>query len=774
MNTDLLTNWQETLTRSQTVRALLIYLSACWLILQVTGLFTDQFGLPGWVFRGVLVLLSLGLLVILLSAYAHERQRRVAAAGSEQPFAEPQDSVGVEDPVGEPHTPSAAPGPVPRWLSWRNISVAGVAALSAWGGVAALYMGSRALGVGPAATLISRGTVSRSDQVLIADFTNRTRDPELGQTVAQALAVDLGQSKLVRVVSQQDTAAALGRMNRSPGTSLTPAVAREVAVREGIEAVVEGSVASLGPATLVTARLVSANDGEVLVEVKETAETPRHLLGAVDSVSGELRRKIGESLKVLRAEAPLEQVTTSSLPALKLYTQAVQAFGAYDLPKAVALLDQAVDLDPNFAMAWGLKAAAVMNSGVDPAGGAAALTRAYLNRHRLTERERGVVVGFYHSEITRDYPSSLAAYAAVAAAYPSDWIALLELGRLNGLLQNERAALAYTERAVTAAPNNFVPLSNYIYGLVYEGRFAHAEAAHAEALKRFTGTAEAELVGLAIPAGRGDYRRAYAIALAVREKYAQDPPTVYAASRCLAALAMTLGRFDEAEGRVAEMVKLNEARGLSAAALVDSMWLVDSNVRRGRGDQARARLQEALSRYPLERMAPGERPYWSLAEAYAALGDTAQAHRLLSLAETEKTPLPHTQYELRSRILGLIAMAAGAPGEAAEHFARASRFGYCVDCVLPDLGAALEAAARPLEAEVVYERYRSRRSEEKPHLGFVLERLRTIRARRGDARMASAHVSELDGLWREADPDLRRRVEAARRLAGSAPPVGPT
>src|SRR6185312_4355254 len=135
-------------------------------------------------------------------------------------------------------------------------------------------------------------------------------------------------------------------------TPVTPAVARELAAREGAKAVVAGEISALGKSYVLSARILDATDGSELVALRETAADDAGIVAALDRLSARVRERIGESLKTIRGGQPLDQVTTGSLEALRLYTEGARLseHGADD--RAIPMLEQAIALDSGFAMAW--------------------------------------------------------------------------------------------------------------------------------------------------------------------------------------------------------------------------------------------------------------------------------------------------------------------------------------------------------------------------------------------------------------------------------------
>ena len=649
------------------------------------------------------------------------------------------------------------------WTSPRRTAGRITIALAAVGAVAVLYAGGRALGLGGGGTLISRGEVAPRDQLLVADFANRTRDPVLGQAVAQALAIDLARSKLIRVVDATEAAAALKRMDRSPSGPLTPDLARELAVREGIEAVLEGSVSSLGPKTLVHARLVSPRSGQVLAEAQETANNSEALLPVVDELSATLRRKIGEARAVLRAEPPLEQVTTSSLEALRLYTQAARATDlAGEDEKAVILLRQALDVDPKFASAWWRLGMALQSQQNRPAQTRFALAQAYAHRARMTERERGLMLGTYHRFVAHDMKASVAAYEALVAAYPDDAKGIRYLGSSHMALGNFAAAEALTRRALALDDSEPRVYRMLVQHLANQGKFEQGESVYQTALRRFPTSSKVIEGGYYLSLAAKNFDAAELRARRLQTLKPGDPFLSSLSAWHLGLVAATEGRLEDAAHRFEEAARVDAREGLAASAAENLIGVADVELLRGRPARARAVLQESVARFPPARMEPAERPYWLLAEAFAKAGAPAEARAYMLQARKEQLMEPFWSHRFADRVDGLIALAEGRPSDAAR-LLHGAVGGECEICSLLELGRAYEAVGRRDRALWAYERYVSRPSVYRDHwLGPAYERLAALHAQSGDPRRAAHYATQLAALWKQADPELQARARAAQ------------
>jgi TolB-like protein len=269
-------------------------------VLGVVYFLMMQLGLPDWVLLAAAVLLVV-ILPFTLGTALVERRRVTSAVP----------------------TPSSGVGSVlHRWLRWRKATQGSVIAFVGLGVVTTGYMGMRTLGVGPMGTVIAKGVLEAQDRILVVDFENRTSDSTLGATLTDALRIDLSQSPAIQVLQSQELRGALQRMGRDAAERMTLELAQELAEREGVKAIVAGEVGALGNGYVLSGRLVAVATGEVLIAERVTASGDQELIQAVDDLSAKLRERIGESLSTVRSAPPLAQVTTSSLEALRLLTQA--------------------------------------------------------------------------------------------------------------------------------------------------------------------------------------------------------------------------------------------------------------------------------------------------------------------------------------------------------------------------------------------------------------------------------------------------------------------
>lgn len=422
-----------------------IYLAASWGVLQVVEVLTETAGLPDWTPTMALVLLLLGLPICVATAFVQE-----GMPGQEGPSGDKRESLSdigsapdggggsAADPERTPPVENLAPGtgsldrPTTRpstrhrLFTWRNVVLFGVGAAALIGFTLAGYFAMWAAGLGPVGSLVAQGVIESGDRVVLADFDDPTGEG-LGDAVTEALRVDLSEAEVLDLVPDVDVAETLARMQVEPGTALGADLAREVAVREGFEGVLEGEVAPVGTGYSVTAMLRESSTGRPIASFRVAAEGPDRLIAAIDKLSQDIREKSGESLRAIKANAPLERVTTGSLEALRRYSEAVRTFGSGDWDRTIALLEEAVEIDPAFAMAWRKLAAAYQNTLSDPGRGIEAAIQAFEHRDRLSERERYHAEAYYYDEVVQDREAAIAAYEDLVGVDPDDGTALNNL-----------------------------------------------------------------------------------------------------------------------------------------------------------------------------------------------------------------------------------------------------------------------------------------------------------------------------------------------------------
>jgi serine/threonine protein kinase/Flp pilus assembly protein TadD len=266
--------------------------------------------------------------------------------------------------------------------------------------------------------------LTEKDSILLADFVNTTGDSVFDGTLKQALAVQLEQSPYLNVTPESRIREALKFMGRSADERLTADVAREICLREGIKAMLTGSIASLGSHYVIDLNAINAQNGDSLAREQAEADSKEAVLKTLDQAASTLRGKLGESVASLQKFAtPLEQATTSSLEALQAFSLGQAAHQKADDEIAVPHLKRATELDPNFAMAYATLGVAYGNVGRDSLSHEN-LQKAYELKERASERERFYISAHYYGEYTRDINKTIEIYEEWKKIYPRDTVPL--------------------------------------------------------------------------------------------------------------------------------------------------------------------------------------------------------------------------------------------------------------------------------------------------------------------------------------------------------------
>jgi tetratricopeptide (TPR) repeat protein len=522
---------------------------------------------------------------------------------------------------------------------------------------------------------MSRGVLEERDRIVLADFEDHTGDSTLALALTLALRTDLEQSPVVRIAQREYVAQVLQRMEKEPDLPLDYELAREVAIREGLTAVIAGEITAVGTGFVLSARLVTAESGEALASHRETAEDLDAIIPAIDRLSKRLRERIGESDKAIGNSPPLDRVTTASLEALQLYSQAVEANGRGDYSRAVALSSRAVELDTLFAIAYAGRATFLVNTGVAPARSAADYARAYELRHRLPLFERYRIEAHYYHQVA-EVDSAIYAYRMAFEVRPEPAL----LNNIGWLYRDELRDYARAEeffrQALEIDSLRGITWDNLSHAQFNQGKYDEAEETlrRMERLPRqYTGL---PLLYSGLASARGDYAAAERHVWTLRGAESGSLYWRGRASRQLAYLAQVRGRLGETERHLRDAMAVEEERGLHAQYLCRAIDLAQLDLLfRGATDRALQVVEGGLDRYPLATIPPLDRPYldrwhWSephtgLVSFYALAGQPERARAMLTEFEIAIDPERRRRQEsYLQRAWGLVALAEDRPRDA--------------------------------------------------------------------------------------------------------------
>jgi DNA-binding winged helix-turn-helix (wHTH) protein len=319
----------------------------------------------------------------------------------------------------------------------------------------------------------SASKLTSKDTVVLADFSNSTGDPVFDGTLRQGLSAQLDQSPFLNLLSDRRTGQTLALMGKPKDARLTDELAQEVCQRAAAAAVLDGSIAQIGARYLLTLKALDCSSGEPLTNTEAVADDKNHVLDALGKIAAETRSKLGESLaSVQKYDVSPQDVTTPSLEALKAYTLAMKERNApgSDFNLTRQLFQRAIDLDPNFAMAYAQLGVVYFNLG-QTLRGSENLRKAY----QLRGREKFYIASHYDEHVMGDLESAHHNFELWAQLYPRDADAPANLGVIALFLGDYDKVLALTDKAEKLSATDMHG-SNFVWCNIFLNRLAEAKA----------------------------------------------------------------------------------------------------------------------------------------------------------------------------------------------------------------------------------------------------------------------------------------------------------
>ena len=357
---------------------------------------------------------------------------------------------------------------IPRWMA--AAALAGIVGILA---IASSYF------VAPAGR-----TLTAQDTLVLADFDNATGDAVFDGTLKVALAVSLEQSPFLKVFPDERARETLRLMERAPDERLTRAVAREIARREQLKALLSGSITSLGRNYVLTLEAINADTGDVMAREQAEAPSKEDVLTALGAATSRIREKLGESLgSIQKFDVPLPRATTASLEALHAYSLALS--GGVEVPRldAIPQLKRAIELDSTFAMAHAFLSGVYANTG-QTALAPEYSRRAFELRDRVSERERFFISWRYYRDATQDWEKARELAQSWTMTYPREAFAFNSLGAVDLLLGRYEQSVPAFRESIRLDPQFIPAYGNLAAGLMATDRYGEARAVLRQAADR--------------------------------------------------------------------------------------------------------------------------------------------------------------------------------------------------------------------------------------------------------------------------------------------------
>jgi len=301
--------------------------------------------------------------------------------------------------------------------------------------------------------------LSERDTAVLADFANSTGEPVFDGTLNAALLVALRQSPFLNVLSDDKVEGTLKAMSLPANATLTANVAREVCQRAGSRIYIAGAITGLNTQYGLQIKAINCRSGEPLAYEQATAPTREKVLDTLGQTAAALRRDLGESSDSIRKfDIRLSEAMTSSLAALKALSLGDAEHSSGDEFKALHYYQRAVELDPNFAMAYARLGAVYSNMG-EAEQSEQNRQKAFELRDRASEHEKLYIMSHYYADsgqlekgITalelykQTYPRDSIPYNNVAAIYNN-------LGQFENALDNARLSVQYDPDGLSGYAN---------------------------------------------------------------------------------------------------------------------------------------------------------------------------------------------------------------------------------------------------------------------------------------------------------------------------------
>jgi len=322
------------------------------------------------------------------------------------------------------------------------------------------------------------------DTIVLADFDNTTGETIFNETLRQGLIVGLVQSPLIYILPDRTEDVILRQMGKQPDERVTGRTAIEICKRVGGKATIQGSISSMGTSYLVGLAAIRCDTAKLVSHVEVEAPGKDDVIDALGRAISQLRARFGESLSsVAKYNAPLEQATTSSLEALNAYGMALSTWDAKGDAASIPFFQNAIESDPNFAMAYSGLAAIYNNLGKADLATENTI-KAYKLRDRVTEAERASIDARYFLYVTQEFDKATETYENLARDYPQSAGSYNHLGTAYMRLGRDEQAVDAFRKALALDPSRANTYANLAACLLRLNRIQEATVVLDDAEKR--------------------------------------------------------------------------------------------------------------------------------------------------------------------------------------------------------------------------------------------------------------------------------------------------
>jgi eukaryotic-like serine/threonine-protein kinase len=594
--------------------------------------------------------------------------------------------------------------------------------------------------------------LTEKDSVLLADFVNTTGDAVFDGTLKQALAVELEQSPYLNILPESRIQRALRFMGRSPDERVTNEVAREICQREGVKAMLAGSISSLGSHYVITLDALNAQTGDSLAREQVEAESKEQVLKSLDKAASQLRGKLGESLgSVQKFATPLEAATTSSLEALKEFSLGEAAHSRFNEVESIPHLKRAVELDPNFAMAMAVLGVAYSNSG-DRKDALECLQKAFDLKDRASEREKFYISSHYYGTYRGEVDKDIETLEQWSQAYPRDNVPLDNLAL-------EQQDIGQTDKALTSSiaaqrldPKDPYSFQNVAASYQQLNRYDEADAVAKQAIAQKVDPWSVHMTLYWTAYVRGDQNAMQQeVALATGKLHEPIILHLHGQGEC------ALGKVKQARETFSHSAQVAEAQGHKSWGALNRTAEAFCDADTGFAADARQAINTALA------LSDDSGQRTAAAIVFARIGDTAQSEKLIADLAREypyDTLINQVGIPVARALSGLQrtqpAQAIAALNSATPYELGANRGAIGTYGPIFVRGEAFLQAHEGAKAAIEYQKILDHRGLNPTSLLLPLAKLGLGRAYalQGDSAKAKAAYQDFFAVWKDADPDI--------------------
>jgi len=647
-------------------------------------------------------------------------------------------SEPVSAPIAAPSSASGAAQPAKsrRWLLGSAAAV--ILALVAAG----FFYNRRA------------SALTEKDFILLTDFTNTTGDTVFDGTLKQALAVQLEQSPFLNVYPQERVREALKFAGHSPDDRVTVPVARDLCQREAIKAVLSGSIGSMGSDYVVTLEALNCRTGDTIARQQSEAASKEKVLQALGTAAKQIRGPLGETVaSIERFSAPIDQATTSSLEALKAFSLGDEKRSREGDLAALPFYKRAVELDPNFAVAYARMGAVYGNEG-DLRQSAENSQKAFDLRDRTSELEKLYITDHYYNDVTGELPKAVENLELWIQTYPRDWSPRNNLVGDYSLTGDFQKALVQALECLRLQPNDVLPYQNAMGTYLRLNQLEEAKAIYQQAMDRKLDSSFLHNTRLGIAYLEGDNQEIDRQAAWASGK--PEEATLLLSEAQIAASRGQLKRARELSQHAFDLAKKFDLSSTAAAVAFFrgtlELWLGDVSAARSWTNQSLDLSQDQT--------------VWAAAPL-ALAGDPTRPQKIIDTEGKKRAKDTQLQQNWIPQVQAAIAIKRGNPAAAVEALKPADPFE--ANDVGPTFyrGLAYLSMKSGKEAAAEFKKAVDRRTVFPLVPLHFLSQLQLARslALAGDTAGARSAYQDLFALWKDADPDLPTLKQAKDEYA---------